>query len=164
MMRSAVQIAVTTLVAGSCVVAMTTPATAMQSDSSARTTGPSGKFVMYQNDNFEGQEESRYKYDDNLHNDSCSGCDPGPGGNFGDDMSSFVNNTKYWWAIYKDQRTASTGSDDVWCVKPFSNDKDLGNNGFSDLEDEISSIRRKDTTQPRIPRCGDKGHIIGHAN
>lgn len=163
-MRAAVQLAVTSLVAAASVVAVSTPATAMKSDVSARTEGPDGKFVMWQNDKFEGQEESRYKYDSNLHNDSCSGCDPGPGGNFGDDMSSFVNNTPYWWAIRKDQQSASTSDDDVWCVKPYSNDKDLGNNGFSDLEDEISSVYRHGTSKPSIPRCGDHGHTIGHAN
>ena len=154
-------IGITTVAAAAAVLAVATPATAMKSDAAAGTTGPDNRFVMWQHDSYQGQEEARVHYDSNLHNDKCSGCDPGPGGNFGDDMSSFVNNTDVWWGIYLDQSSHSTEDNDVWCVRPNSHDADLGNNGFSNLEDEVSSVRNLDG----LPlRCSASGHKIGYAN
>ena len=85
--------------------------------------GTAGKFNMWQHDGYQGHSLSRYSYDTDLHNDPCSDCDPGPGGNFGDDMSSFVNKTRYWWMIYVDTRY---GDGTRFCVRPRSHDGDLG--------------------------------------
>lgn len=108
------------------------------SATSAHAIGDGGKLNMWQNDAYQGQHESRSSYDDNLHNDACSGCDPGPGGTFGDDMSSYVNNTDYWWAFYEDKYREGT----KFCVRPRSKDGNLGNNGYWNLEDHISSARK----------------------
>lgn len=117
--------------------------------------GPAGQLTMWQNDSYEGQQESRSSYDSNLHNDSCAGCDPGPGGNFGDDMSSYVNKTGDWWVFYVDTNYEGFR----FCVRPNSHDANLGNNGFSNLEDEISSVDRKGAGQP-----GGCDGVIGVAN
>lgn len=100
--------------------------------------GNAGQMNMWEHDAYQGQQESRSSYDSDLHNDACSGCDIGPGGNFGDDMSSFVNKTDYWWYFYTDVNYDGT----KFCVRPRSHDGDLGNNGYSNLEDEISSIKK----------------------
>lgn len=117
--------------------------------------GPSGQLTMWQNDSYEGQQESRLSTDSNLHNDSCAGCDPGFGGDFGDDMSSYVNKTGNWWVFYVDTNYEGFR----FCVRPNSHDADLGNNGFSNLEDEISSVDKKGTSIP----SGCDG-VIGIAN
>jgi len=124
--------------------------------------GSSGYLTMWQHDSYEGQQEARKSYDDDLHNDSCSGCDPGPGGNFGDDMSSFDNNTGYWWTFRVDRKGGQTVDDDTFCVRPHSRDADLGNNGVANLEDEISRVRRYGRTKPNIPGCSDRYHTIGN--
>jgi hypothetical protein len=116
--------------------------------------GTTGQLNMWQHDGYEGQHEGRTEYDKNLHNDSCSGCDTGPGGNFGDDMSSFVNKTGKYWVIFEDSGWQTYG--DFWCIRPYSHDADLGNNGFSNLEDEISSLIRIDSnhaSHPGLEQC-----------
>lgn len=115
-------------------------ATSVVVTSPASATGYSGKLNMWQHDAYKGQLEARTGDDVNLHNDSCPGCDPGPGGNFGDDMSSYVNNTDRWWFFYTDRSDASGSGDQLYCVRPRSKDGNLGNNGWSNLEDEISSV------------------------
>lgn len=132
-----------------------TPATAVEGDR--------GRFNMWQHDSYEGQVEVRRHHDKDLHNDSCSGCDPGPGGNFGDDMSSFVNRSRYWVLI----STNAGFNGDTFCVRPFSHDADLGNNGFSDLEDEISSIdvlAAEGSSAPTASCSRDDDLVLGHAN
>jgi len=151
MTKPAVFLATALMTAVIGLVALAPPASAWE--------GTSGKFNMWQHDGYEGHSLSRYSYDTDLHNDSCSDCDPGWGGNFGDDMSSFVNKTRYWWVIYV---AARYGDGTKFCVRPRSHDGDLGNNGFSNLEDEISSVKRTNRTgsDPGIIAC----HRIGHAN
>lgn len=130
MNRCVAGLAVSALAVGSLMVATTPPAAAVD--------GVAGKLNMWQNDSYEGQTEARESYDSDLHNDSCSGCDPGPGGNFGDDMSSYTNKSGYWWYLYVDDNYDGK----TYCARPRSHDADLGNNGYSDLEDEISSVKR----------------------
>ena len=142
------------LVAGAVLLGLTAPG-------ASSAPGDRGYLSMWQHDAYKGQLEERKSYDDNLHNDSCPGCDTGPGGNFGDDMSSFDNNTSYWWTFNVDTNYA-TVDDDVFCVRPHSRDADLGNNGVKNLEDEISSVRREGTSKPNIARCSDRYHTIGN--
>lgn len=147
------------LVAASSVVVLTAPAQAAYP-------GYSGQLNMWQHDGYKGQMESRVNYDSNLGNDSCPGCDPGPGGNFNDDMSSFVNKTKYWWIIYVDTGMHATSSAhfNFFCVRPNSHDADLGNNGFSYLEDEISSVKRLSATGSTRPYPCPSSHLLGYRN
>lgn len=127
--------------------------------------GQSGYFTMWQDDGFEGHQEARKGYDTNLHNDSCAGCDLGPGGDFGDDMSSFVNKTDYWWSIYinKNYEIDDGGTyDSRYCVRPNSNDADMGNNDTPwGIEDTISSVRKMSLERPVL--CRDR-QVIGHNN
>lgn len=128
--------------------------------------GTRGRLNMWQHDSYEGQNESRKEYDKSLHNDSCSGCDPGPGGNFGDDMSSFVNKTGKYWVIYEHSGWQVYG--DFWCIRPHSHDADLGNNGFTNLEDEISSLIRMDSNHavhPGLEQCREHAAgFLGYPN
>ncbi|WP_205472052.1 peptidase inhibitor family I36 protein [Nocardioides sp. SYSU D00038] len=128
--------------------------------------GRKGYFTMWQDDGYEGHSEARKGYDTNLHNDSCAGCDFGPGGDFGDDMSSFVNKTPYWVKIYvnKEYDWDDHAPYYSWyCVRPYSHDADLGNNKVKgQLEDEISSIDvTPEKTKPIL--CRDY-QVIGHKN
>jgi hypothetical protein len=158
-MRKTLSLAVTAVAAASLL------ATAPSADA-AGLPGTSGKLTLWQNDGYQGQALSRYEYDSNLHNDACSGCDPGPGGNFGDDESSFVNKSKYWWVLYVDTQygryIGGGHSTELFCVRPNSHDADLGNNGLANLEDEISSMKRF-TEQPGMAGC-KHGHTIGRSN
>jgi hypothetical protein len=128
--------------------------------------GTRGRLTMWQHDGYEGQSESRKEYDKSLHNDSCSGCDPGPGGNFGDDMSSFVNKTGKYWVVF--EASGWQTYDDFWCIRPHSHDADLGNDDFTNLEDEISSLIRIDSNHavhPGLEQCKEyAAGFLGHKN
>jgi hypothetical protein len=156
LLTAAVMLAATTTT----VIAQSAPADA------ASYPGTAGKLTLWQNDGYQGQQLSRSDYDDNLHNDACSGCDPGPGGNFGDDASSFVNKSKYWWYVYVNKQEGNSGGTS-YCVRPYSHDADLGNNGYEELEDEISAMRRSSTTGSTPPEFCGPGTIrpiIGRSN
>lgn len=104
------------------------------------TDGPTEMLTLWQNDSYEGQAESRSSYDNDFGNDSCSGCDIGPGGNFEDDASSVVNRTAYYWGLYEHDNQGGK----LVCIKPRSHDANLG----ADLEDEISSVKKLTKTEP----------------
>lgn len=138
--------------------------------------GQRKRLNMWQDGSYEGHKESRLEYDTDLHNDSCAGCDFGPGGDFGDDMSSFVNKTRSWWIIYvnKEYDTSDRNGIGDWpmayCIRPRSHDADLGNNDTEggELEDEISSVKRQPSygygVSNRPTLCGSRYPILGHKN
>lgn len=114
----------------------------------SRTDGPTGQLTLCADDNYEGHQESRSSYDDDFGNDSCAGCDIGPGGNFEDDASSVVNRTGDWWVLFEDDDQNGAQR----CLKPRSHDGDLGSGG--QLEDKVSSVKRYTTSRPSF--CSDE--------
>lgn len=116
-------------------------------------TGESGKLNLYQNQSYSGHTEARISYDNDFGNDECDGCDPGWGGDFEDDATSYVNKTGYWWVLAEHDNQGGQ-----WvCVRPNSHDGDLSNN--TTIDDEISSVERKGTSRPS--GCDA---VIGYAN
>lgn len=104
-----------------------------------------GRLNLYEDDNYDGQHESRNEYDSDFGNDD-----------FGDEMSSFVNKTGRWWILYKDAHYI----DRKLCIRPRSHDANIGNaesGGW--LEDEISSASRRGRNEPTY--CD---FIMGHPN
>jgi len=98
---------------------------------------------MCADDNYGPTCYKREKYDSNFHNDddcdlSCGVYDI----DFGDDMSSYDNNSRYWWKLYHDKNYRGY----TLCVRPWGYDRNMGDSTNS--EDDISSAKRFGTSRP----------------
>lgn len=98
---------------------------------------------MCADDNYGPTCYTRETHDSNFHNDND--CDLSCGVydiDFGDDMSSYKNNSKYWWKLFHDKKYKGY----TLCVRPWGYDRNMGDSTNS--EDDISSAKRYGTKKP----------------
>lgn len=104
----------------------------------AKSDCPSNNFCMWSDSNYSGRrwQSGGLSGDANLHNDVCSGCisskHPGSNGTWGDQMTSYWNNTSTSWCVFVDANYRGPLAATVGASSPGISGR---------FNDEVSSLR-----------------------
>ncbi|GAA4673863.1 hypothetical protein [Nocardioides nanhaiensis] len=123
-------------------VAAATSATAVVALPGGAAVAASSHLKVCASDNYTPTCYTRTSYDGNWHNDPCDLSCGVYDSTFGDDISSYKNNSPYWWKMYHDKSYKGY----TLCVRPWGYDANMGDSTPS--EDDISSVKRQGTSQP----------------